>query len=94
MKTIWKFELKMSSSERVQMPKGAEILCVQTQYGKPCLWALVNPEEKEKVFRIIETCGTGHDIHELRFDFRKYIGTYQLHDGKLVFHVFEYTAQL
>ncbi len=69
------------------MPIGAELLTVQIQGGKPCLWAMVDPA-KDQSERHIEIFGTGNPIEESILE-RKYIGTYQLHGGSLVFHVFE-----
>lgn len=69
------------------MPQGAEILTVQTQYEKPCIWALVDPRAPMKKVTI-ETYGTGHNVHENGY--RKYIGTYQLAAGGLIFHCFEW----
>lgn len=84
---IWKFPLKTTDAQKLSLPKGAEILCVQTQFNEPCLWALV--EEGNTEFRVFETFGTGHPVHcDMGVD-RKYIGTYQLDGGSLVFHVFE-----
>lgn len=92
-KTIWKFELETTDNQKIQMPVGAEILTVQTQNETPCLWALVDPNEA-KEDRFIEIFGTGHPIgYDMDVDVdRKYISTYQLHGGSLVFHVFEYTG--
>ena len=83
-KQIWKFLIEPNITA-LGMPKDAEILTVQNQYGKPCLWALVDPEnEIEK--RYFEVIGTGHDIHyDMGID-RKYINTFQLDGGALVFH--------
>ncbi len=92
MKTIWKFELEATRLQNIIMPKGAKILCVQMQGETACLWALVNPDEKETEARNIETFGTGHTISEDEGTSREYIGTYQLLGGSLVFHVFEYTG--
>lgn len=89
--TIWKFELKTTDNQFIEMPKGAQLLAVQTQFDKPCVWALVNPKaEKEK--RCFEIFGTGHTVSSDMGTDRNYIGTYQLHGGSLVFHVFEYTG--
>jgi hypothetical protein len=69
----------------IEMPVGAEILCVQVQYGTAKIWALVDDPtitEKRK-FRIKVT---GEEFN--RFDL-KYIGTVQLHDGHFVGHLFE-----
>lgn len=86
--TIWKFELKNEGVQELKMPEGAEILTVQTQYEKPCLWALVNPDA-EKVSRGFFIYGTGHPVPKEPYP-QKYIGTYQLSGGALVFHVFEF----
>lgn len=85
MHTIWKFEIEVIDAQIIEMPQGAIILCVQTQEGRPVLWARVNPDNP-KVGRKIITHGTGHLVQETTGD---HIGTYQLHDGALVFHVFE-----
>lgn len=84
--TIWKYELKVQDQNRIDLPIGAEILCVQLQHNKPCLWVEVNNEESEKEVHIIETFGTGHLLDSSP---RMYLGTYQMHDGALVFHVYK-----
>lgn len=86
-KEVWKFALNPGENE-VMMPNGAEVLSVQVQHNVPCLWALVDPE-MQKEERTFEVFGTGHSI---KYDMgveRKYIGTFQLDGGYLVFHLFE-----
>jgi hypothetical protein len=93
MKTIWKYELKPECE--LEMPLGAEILTIQMQFGEdtvpfehPRLWALVDlGVEKEK--RSFCTYGTGHSLPDKP---GRYIGTFQLDSGSLVFHVFETTG--
>ena len=87
-KTIWKFELETKDNILVQIPKGAKILTVETQHEQPCMWALVDPN-KETETRHFEIFGTGHPINYGMGVDRSYIGTYQLDNGGLVFHVFE-----
>ena len=87
-KTIWKFQLEVLDTQFIWIPKNAEILSVQNQNEVPCMWALVNPteEREEKCFEIF---GTGHDVHcDMGVD-RKFIGTFQMQNGSLVFHIFE-----
>ena len=87
-KTIWKFELETTDNQKLEMPVNAEILNMQTQSETLCLWALVDPAAPKET-RYFEVFGTGCP---LRYDMgvsRTYIGTYQLNDGALVFHVFE-----
>ena len=84
MKEIWKFTLKVTDDQSIAMPKGAKILSAQEQYGKPCIWAIVDPdaEEETRKFRIF---GTGHpfDLDESSAEF---IGTGQC--VGLVWHIF------
>jgi hypothetical protein len=83
-KSIWKFVLETTDTQQIEMPEGAEILTIQTQNEHPCIWALVDPAApKRKV--TFEILGTGHIIYDKE---RKYIGTYQLDNGSLVFHCF------
>jgi len=85
--TIWKFPIATVDLQKVMMPRGAEILTVQTQVDTVCLWALVDPSAKSEE-RLIETFGTGQPIENQQE--REYIATYQLEGGDLVFHVFEW----
>lgn len=87
MKTIYKYKLQTTDEQQILMPKGAEILTVQLQDGEPQLWALVETNN-QPTKRYIEIFGTGNPI--IGIGPRKYIATYQLRGGALVFHVFEY----
>lgn len=85
-KTIWKFELEIADDQTIEMPVDSEILTVQTQNEIPCIWALVDPTA-EKEIRHIKIYGTGHDIPYNQP--KKYLGTFQLKNGAIVFHVCE-----
>lgn len=86
LKSIWKFHLETTDIQQIEMPADAEILTIQTQDEIPCIWALVSPDApKRKV--AFEIFGTGHPVPENGK--RKYVGTYQLRKGALVFHCFE-----
>lgn len=80
MKTVYKYAVGSQ-----QMPKGAEVLCVQMQGDQPQIWALVDPEETELESRHFIVFGTGHPIQG---DYT-YIGTYQVLGGAFIGHVFE-----
>lgn len=89
MATIWKFTLdgglKSDGSMILEMPAGAEVLAVQVQGETPCLWAKVDPnlaKEARKFFIV----GTGKAFPE---GADEYIGTFQMRDGALVWHLFE-----
>ena len=87
MKRIWKYTV-MTDEFTHQMPKGAEVLDVQVQSGVPHLWALVDdiaPMERRR----FATVGTGHPLPDEISD-GKHVGTFQLHGGALVFHLFDF----
>lgn len=86
MRTIWKFPLGDGGPQRVEMSKGTEVLTVQTQDNRPCLWAVVDPDAEVEV-RYFEIFGTGQNIHEDMGVDRKYIGTFQ--QPPYVWHLFE-----
>lgn len=86
MKAIWKFPVHTTDAFEIEMPQGATLLAVQTQVGDPQLWALVNPDAP-RVTRAFRVVGTGHYHPDERFG--DYVGTYQLLNGGLVFHVFD-----
>ncbi len=85
MKAIWKYELKIDGMQTLSVPSGFQILDVQVQRDQPCLWIRVDPAS-EKVDVKINTYGTGHSVQEIT---ERYIGSYQVNNGDLVFHVFE-----
>jgi hypothetical protein len=88
-KRIFKYTLETQDKQFINLPKGAEFLTLQTQFNEPQLWALVDPNEKEKEERCIEIFGTGHPVnYDMGVD-RKYLATYQIDDGNFVFHAFE-----
>lgn len=90
MRTIYKYPLEITDYQPVLMPVSATILSVQVQRGVPCLWAMVDSDSNEPELRQIFIHGTGHRINQ---NAAKHIGTFQLHEGALVFHVFEGARQ-
>ena len=85
MKTIHKFQIDVVGAQTVFMPDGAEILAVQVQRNRPCIWALVDPAAPIIEYTIF-THGTGHTVNE---NAGRYIGTYQLDGGAFIAHVFK-----
>ena len=85
MSTIWKYAIPVADKFTLDMPKGAKIISLQVQLGAPCIWAIVDPDlrEKEREFVVV---GTGHELPDYPVEF---IGTFQVNNGQLVFHVFE-----
>lgn len=84
MRQIWKYSLS-GSSALLEMPAGAQVLCVQMQRGQPMLWALVDTDQPktERQFVIV---GTGHVVDD-DDEAHHYIGTAQY--GAFVWHIFE-----
>lgn len=85
--TIYKYKLEIRDNQTVNMPHGSKILTAQVQGDDVCLWALVDPDQSLTDDRKIRIHGTGHLIKGA--DKLKYISTIQMHDGRLIFHVFE-----
>lgn len=83
MKTIWKYELTVGKN-KINLPWGSQVLTVQMQDGKPYIWVLLDPKEKEYP-HIFEIYGTGHTIEDSQCNI--YIGTWQ--DGPYVWHLFK-----
>lgn len=90
MKKIFKYEVLIRDHFNISMPKGAKILTVQAQHKVPQLWALIDPDEEETL-RNFRLAGTGHDIPAdlHREGEYKYIGSFQLFNGDLIYHLFE-----
>ena len=87
METIYKYPLELKDKQTIEMPIGSQILCVQTQFDKPCIWAMVNPNLPPVGVKI-EIYGTGGSITNPYPSYLKYIGTFQIYRGHEVYHVF------
>lgn len=88
-KVIWKFPLKVTDVQDVEIPHGSILLSVQTQNETPCLWVLVYDTEAEKEVIRLRTIGTGNPISDDNFDPKDFLGTYQIDNGSFVGHVFQ-----
>ncbi len=85
-KTIWKFPVDVGRCTLL-MPTGAEILSVQVQRGEAQMWALVDANKPSEA-REFAAYGTGHPMPS---DPGKFIDTFQVAGGDLIFHLFECT---
>ena len=87
MRKIYKYSLALTDTQFVELSLGAEILTVQMQGDRLCLWAMVNtlPDAIKKNKRI-EIIGTGNPIP---IGDLKYISTFQMMNERLTYHVFE-----
>lgn len=84
-KVIYKYQLFTTYTQTLELPAGAKILKIHTQYEQPCIWAEVDLDTQEKENRTFITVGTGHTITHPNV--LKYISTY--FNGPYVFHVYE-----
>ena len=84
---VFKYDISINDYFTVNLPQGAQVLKVEEQYGKPQLWALVDPNapQGERTFRFV---GTGHPINDA-IEQLKFINTFQMKNGALIFHIFE-----
>lgn len=82
---IWKFPVEITDEFEIPMPKGAKVLTVQMNQGLPFIWALVNLDAGETEPRCFKLVVTGHNVSNAG----AYVGTFQIMEGMLVFHLFE-----
>jgi hypothetical protein len=88
MKTIYKYQIEVKHNFSLILPAKAEILTVQMQNATPYIWVLADLKISSEE-RFFEVFGTGHEIpYDMGID-RKYIGTFQMMGGSLIFHLFE-----
>jgi hypothetical protein len=85
-KTVWKFDAPINDDFDLLVPFGAQVLCVQNQHDRPCIWFTVDPDQS-RVYRHFHWAGTGHRL--LQNVVLQYIGSVQMLQGDLVFHLFE-----
>ncbi len=83
MNTIYKYTFE-SPELKLDLPVGAELLCVMNQNEKVCLWVKLDPK-KPTLERLFQIVGTGHPVSDESI----YIGTCMVQAGAFVWHVFE-----
>lgn len=88
MSKIFKYEVPLNPQFGLILPRHAKILSFQAQSGRPQIWALVDPDEEQKVTHEFRLVATGQPIEESETDL-VYIGTCQMHSGSFVLHLFE-----
>lgn len=86
MNSVWKFPLPIVDDVTIEMPQGARVLHVETQFDSAQMWALVDPNQP-LVQRRFKVVGTGHRHEDM--DTWHYIGTFPMFGGGLMWHVFE-----
>jgi hypothetical protein len=86
MRTIYKYPIEVVDEQIVKMPQFSKILTVQLQRNHVCIWAEVETDEPIVDYELF-IFGTGHEIPP--YLKKRYIGTFQLLGGDLVFHLYE-----
>jgi hypothetical protein len=86
LKTIYKYPLATTDFQVIDLPEGAQILSVNIQYEKICLWAIIDTE-KPVAGRRIRIIGTGNDAGDVEMG--QHIGSVLAYGGTFVWHVFD-----
>lgn len=92
--TIHKFPVKVTELFKQVMPEGAKFLHVQDQgLNGPQMWFKVDTTKRDRVYDF-GVFGTGHDMEKgpdetvNRMSAAPHLGTFSMHGGALVFHLF------
>jgi hypothetical protein len=83
--TIWKYSCPVADRFHIPLPDGARFVHMDVQYETAVMWWLVDPEA-EPTQTTFRSFGTGHEIPDSMRD--GYLGSYQLHGGAFVGHIF------
>lgn len=85
MTTIYKYQINVTDLFSIKLPVGYEVLSIQVQDDVPFMWCKINEgAPTENVY--FSVVGTGHQIPPVS---KKYLGTFQLNNGRFVGHLFE-----
>ena len=88
-RVVWKYPVGMDRFS-LSLPMGAQVLCAQKQYGTIEMWVLVDPDPDVEIERRhFLLVGTGHEHDVAGLTYEGYVGTFQVRQGTLVFHLFE-----
>ncbi len=86
-RVIWKFPLPDDDTFTLDIPVKAWVLHVAVQAGIPTMWCMVNPQAKKAQVEFLRL-GTGRVISKELVNECIYLGTFQLLEGYLVWHLF------
>lgn len=86
MHTVYKYQFPVTDYFTLELPVGAKLVLLDVQNDVPCMWFLVDTSVIKEV-RHFTVHGTGHAIDDM--DKKTHIGSFMIHGGALVFHVFE-----
>lgn len=86
--TIYKFPLRVTPVQTVEVPAGAKFLSLQLQGGRPTMWCQVNSLAPPCAVHICMV-GTGRALQD---GFEHYLGT--VHDDLFVWHYYAATGRM
>lgn len=81
---IYKYPLVITDVQRINTFLGAKPLSIMVKNENPYLWMTVDPTANKELVRI-DMYGTGYELPD---NPGCYIGSFMVHNGALVFHVF------
>ena len=84
MKTVHKYTLNIEDTVELRIPEQSTLLKIDVQRGLPQMWFLVDDALPKQTCRFLVR-GTGHRCDGVG----KHLGTFMVHGGDFVFHVFE-----
>lgn len=86
MKTIWKYPLRITDAQSINIPEGAQFLSAQIQNGTLTVWALVDSAVRLRP-AYIYVVGTGNAVPDaVELDRATFLSTVQ--QGPFVWHIF------
>lgn len=87
MTTVYKYPFSISQAFDIPLPRGAKVLSVQLQDGRPTLWAMVDTA-RELCLRQFLVFGTGTFIPDVAIEYGlNFVSTLQYQE--FVWHLFE-----
>lgn len=86
---IFKYKIEIGGTTELTLPKGAKVLSFQCQREVPCIWVLLDADSAEQEKRAFIIIGTGQPITQTALEGLEFIGTAQMAEGALVWHLFE-----
>lgn len=90
MKRIFKYLVPEAAEQfELELPIFSEILTFQSQKEQFYILAIIEDEEDRTEKRYFRILGTGRPLITGKYKIQKYIGTAQIEEGELVFHLFE-----
>lgn len=90
LQAIYKYKLEPTDVQKVELPRGAQILSTEVIDGSIFVWALVTPDEEETEWVHVFIIGTGHPITHSQIEKTRFLGTVLMPthlSGTLVWHV-------